>query len=80
MGDVDGIGQFKKEGKCAKLGGGRTRASKSVSHAWRGMHGVWWFHPQNHRRGLVVMSSKPSEPCLVVCPQNHRMQVYEFGP
>jgi hypothetical protein len=52
MRDVDGIGQVKKEGKCIKLGGGRTRVD---------IGGVWWFHPQNRRKGLVVSASKPSE-------------------
>jgi hypothetical protein len=27
---------------------------------------VWWFHPQNHRRGLVVSASKPSKDDLLV--------------
>jgi len=52
MGDVDGVGQVKKEGKGVKLGGGRTRVN---------IKGVWWFCPQNHRAVLVVSSSKPSE-------------------
>jgi hypothetical protein len=33
MGDVDGVGQVKKECEGIELGGGWTRASTSVSHA-----------------------------------------------
>ena len=57
MGDVEGVGQVKKEGECVKLGVGRTRVD---------IRGVWWFRPQNHRRGLVVSTSKPSNDGLLV--------------
>ena len=55
MGDVDGVGQVKKEGKAIKLGGGRTHASTSVSHACA-----------RRARGLVVSASKPLEDGLMV--------------
>jgi hypothetical protein len=57
MGDVDDVGQVKKEGECVKLGGDRTRVD---------IGGVWWFRPQNHRMSLVVSASKPSEDGLLV--------------
>ena len=57
MRDADGVGQVKKEGECVKLGVGRTRVD---------IRGVWWFHPQDHRRGFVVSVSKLSENDLLV--------------
>jgi hypothetical protein len=58
MGDADGVGQVKKEDEGVKLGRGWTCID---------IGRVWWFRPQNHRRGLVVPASKPSEDGLVVC-------------
>jgi hypothetical protein len=57
MGDVDGVSQVKKEDEGVKLGRGRTRID---------IGGVWWFHPQNYQRGLVVSASKSSENSLLV--------------
>jgi hypothetical protein len=57
MGDVDGVGQVKKEDEGVKLGRGRTRID---------IGGVWWFRPQNYRRGLVVSASKSSKDGLLV--------------
>jgi hypothetical protein len=61
MGDADGICHVKKKGEGVKLGGGRICI---------GIGRVRWFCPQNHRRGLVVPASKPSEDGLVVCASN----------
>jgi hypothetical protein len=58
-GDEDGVGQVKMEtmaswhlaeaGEPSQGGRRRRHAWQEVGHA--STLGVWWFHPQNHRRG-----------------------------
>jgi hypothetical protein len=88
MGDEDGVDQIKMEdnGVMALSEGRRVKSRRKaktsslteVEHALAS--GVWWFHPQNHRQGLVASSSKPSVRVWWFGPQNHRWRVYGFGP
>jgi hypothetical protein len=49
MGDVDGVGQAKKEGEGVKLDGGWTRVD---------IGGIWWFRPPNYRRTVCWFGPK----------------------
>jgi hypothetical protein len=77
MGDEDGVDQVKTEDngivalcRCRWVESKRKAKASSLAEVGRAStSGVWWFCPQNHRRGLVVWASKLSGEW-----------VYGFGP